>query len=333
MLIVIAIVGLVLGRLAAGWASVLLEGMNSGGLLECASCRRPVSRRQRWLSWMPIWCECGTNPVRWHLASAVCLSALFAGFAWLLLGPLHCQDVTEVRPESLIRSRLPFHLLLLFLLWTATLTDLLDYVIPDEVTWGGAGLALLLATWSGDLQMMHLWVNWDLAMEGIHGPWSEQWLAWMNTHPHLHGLAWSLAGLTTGGLLTWLLRWVSQRLLGRPALGLGDATLMALAGAFLGWQATLCVLAIAPLTGGVIGVAVRVISGRGFVAYGPYLAASAVLVMSAWRWLWADFLSLRDIFSHWPSVLGLIGFAFGTLSLLLLALRVFRSITSRRDRR
>ncbi|MCA9086711.1 MAG: prepilin peptidase [Planctomycetaceae bacterium] len=330
MLIVVALVGLILGRIAAGWASVVLEGMNSGGLLACPACGNNVSRFQRWCSPLAVRCSCGNRPVRWHQASAVCLSLLFVVFAWTLLPPLDAQNITEVRPSSMPATRLPFHLLLIFLLWVATLTDLLDYVIPDEVTMGGSVLAVILATLSGELQMVHIWVNWDLAIEGIRGPWLPEW---MDHHRHLHGFAWSITGLLTGGSLTWLLRWLSGRILGQPSLGLGDVTLMMLIGAFLGWQSTLCVLAMAPMTGAVIGLSSMLLRGKGFVAYGPYLACSAFLVMCLWRWLWADFLTLRDIFSHWPSVLSLVGCSFGLLCVLLFGLRIFRSLPAEAVRR
>lgn len=276
-------------------------------------------------------CSCAdATPIRWHIGSTIGLGAGFLLFSWLLLS-LRCESVDEVQPASaLLVSRLPFHLTLIFLLWVATLTDFLDYVIPDEIIYLGTALAVLTAFVSGDLQMIHIWVNWDKAIPGIAGPELPEW---MKTHRHLHGLAWSLAGMTCGALLTWLVRWLSQRILGYPALGFGDVMLMGLIGAFLGWQPTLCVLAIAPLTSIIVGLFVRLFSGRSFIAFGPYLACSAFLVMCSWRWLWADYLKLRDIFSHWPTVVGLVCFAFITLTILLLLLRLFRTLPAEALRR
>lgn len=323
--------GLLLGRFAAAWASEMLDGMNSGGLLRCGACNRQVPTSTRWCWPSIIRCSCGNAPpVRWHLASSLCLSFLFVLFSWLLID-LQCQTVDEVRPaSSLATSRLPFHLTLIFLLCVATLTDLLDYVVPDEVVYAGILIAVIGATASGDLQLIHIWVNWDDVIPGVQGPYLPEW---MKHHQHLHGLAWSLSGMICGASLTWLVRWLSHKILGYPALGLGDATLMAMIGAFIGWQPTLCVLAIAPMTGMIVGLAVRLLTGRSFVAYGPYLACSAVIVLCTWRWLWADFLTLRDIFSHWPSIAGLIGFSFAALIILLLILRVFRAVPTKSLRR
>jgi leader peptidase (prepilin peptidase)/N-methyltransferase len=239
--------------------------------------------------------------------------------------------VSEVRPElSLQASRLPFHLSLIALLWVATLTDLLDYVIPDEVVVTGIVIAVIAAVSTGQLQMIHIWVNWDEVIPGVRGPYLPDW---MKEHQHLHGLAWSLAGLLTGGSLIWLIRRISHMILGQPAMGFGDVTLMAMVGAYIGWQPVLVTIALAPLTGMVVGPLIRLATGRSFVAYGPYLAASALIVISTWRWIWADHFSLRDIFSHWPSVLGLMLFSLVTLVALLGALRLFRSLPAERMKR
>jgi len=232
-LLVIAAVGFVLGRIAAGWAAAMLADMNSGGLVHCPTCGSAVSRKERWFRLRSVRCFCGQSAaVCWHLASAIGLSLLFVTYAWLLLSPLtQCQALHEVRPDiPLLYSRLPFHLTLIFLLWVATVTDLLDYVIPDEVIYPGILIAVVAAFASGQLQMIHLWVNWDEAVVSLYGPYLPEW---MKQHQHLHGLAWSVAGVVTGASITYLVRALSSGILGYPALGLGDVTLMALIGAFL----------------------------------------------------------------------------------------------------
>ena len=328
--ILITIFGCVLGRLAAGWSAAMLHGMNCGGLLTCRTCERPVSRLKRWLWPLPIRCACTSGRIVWHLGSTFSLGGLFLLFTWLLVDQ-RCQTVSEVQPSiDVLYARLPFHLSLIFLLWVATVTDFLDYVIPDEIIYLGLTVAIVAASATGQLQMIHIWVNWDHAIEGMQGPFLPQW---MKDHQHLHGLAWSVGGLFCGAGITWCVRFLSHKILGYPALGFGDVTLMALIGAYLGWQPTLCVLAMAPLTGIVIGMFVRIATGRSFVAYGPYLACSAFLVMSSWRWLWADFFSLRDVFSHWPSVVGLVVFSFVTLIALLFMLRLFRTLPTQSLRR
>jgi len=248
---------------------------------------------------------------------------IFAVYAWFLT-VAQCQQLDEVRPATPMHLlRLPYHLAFLFLLAVATWTDLLDYVIPDEVIWMGLLIAVGGAAVSGDLQTIHIWVNWDAEVPGLHGPWLPEW---MKDHQHLHGLAWSLAGMTAGATFIWLVRTLSGWILGQPAMGFGDVTLMAMIGAFMGWQPALCVIAIAPATAIVVGLLVRIVTGRSFVAYGPYLALSALIVLCAWRWMWAQPMMLRIVFSHWPSILGLAGGSIVALVVLLGGLRLFRAV-------
>lgn len=324
--ILITAIGCLLGRLTAGWSAEMLADMNSGGLIACSKCDTQVSAKTRWLSLRPIRCQCGQTPtVIWHLASTLALGILFFVYSLCLLNPnINCQALHEVRPDgSFLFGRLPFHLTLILLMWIATVTDLLDYVIPDEVIYPGILIALIASFTVGELQMIHVWVNWDEAYVSLYGPYLPEW---MKHHQHLHGIAWTVAGCFTGAVVTWLIRWISAAVLGYPALGAGDVTLMALIGAFMGWQPALCVLAIAPLAGILLGACTKLFTGRSFVAYGPYLTCSAFIVLCTWRWLWADYLTLRDIFGHWPSVLGIIAFSFTCLIVLLLLLRLFRSL-------
>ncbi|GIS60188.1 MAG: hypothetical protein CM1200mP2_24130 [Planctomycetaceae bacterium] len=85
---------------------------------------------------------------------------------------------------------------------------------------------------------------------------------------------------------TWLVRSVSGLVLGREALGLGDVTLMAMIGSFVGWQPVLFIFLLAPFCGLVVGLLARVLTNRPFVPYGPFLAAAASVVLLAWRWIW-----------------------------------------------
>ncbi|MEZ6060532.1 MAG: A24 family peptidase [Planctomycetaceae bacterium] len=326
--------GCVLGRIAAAWAALMVADSAPTELVRCSACGEATSAVQVWASLASVRCRnCGrTSKLYWPLLTSLSLGLLFAAYCWLLLdaGGGGCQRLDEVQPSApLSFYRLPFHFALLFLMTVAVVTDFLDYVIPDAVIVTGILVAITGAFATGELQIIHIWVNWDDVIPGIQGPYLPEW---MKNHQHLHGLAWSSAGLVVGATLTWLIRFSSHLVLGYPALGFGDVTLMAMIGAFIGWQPVLCVLGFAPLAGLIVGLVTRIVSGRSFVAYGPYLAASAVIVLCTWRWLWADFFTLRDIFSHWPSVAGLVAGAWVTLLVLLLLLRGFRSLPANRLR-
>ena len=102
-------------------------------------------------------------------------------------------------------------------------------------------------------------------------------------------------------------------------------------GTFLGWQPTLCVLGIAPLVGIVLGPGGRIVTGRSFVAFGPYLCIAALMVLCSWQFLWES-LRLKIIFSHWPTVAGLVAGSFAGFCVLLVGLRIFRAVPADRLR-
>ena len=336
----IAITGLVLGRIAAIWATSTMPPEVQTGFLRCRNCGHPASFLQTWLTWRPrVRCSsCQHRDVQWPLWSSLVVSILVMTFGWLLLQEA-CQTVSEVRPSnSLWVNRLPFHITFIFLLASATITDYLDYVIPDIIVIPGAILAVAVATISGELQMIHVWVDWSYDQQPIpspvdpnefvlhYGPYLPEW---MKHQQHLHGFIWSLSGLLAGAGLMWLARIAANVILGVPAIGFGDVTLMAMIGAFMGWQPTLCALAIAPLVGIVLGLGGRIITGRSFVAFGPYLCFGAFIVLCSWRILWQD-LGLRIIFSHWQSISGLVAGSFITFCILLVALRFFNATPASR---
>jgi len=324
------IFGLIAGRVAAVWAAATIDPAVPLGLRRCGVCSdRPSVLRQLIQIFPGVPCRMcsGKGPI-WPFLASVSLAVLFSGFAWLLLDQ-NCQSVTEVRPSMpLWQNRLPFHLLFIFLLSTATITDFLDYVIPDLVVLPGALLAIIWATVSGELQMIHVWVDWDYDLVTLYGPYLPEW---MKQHQHLHGLVWSVSGLLTGAGLMWAARSAAFLILGIPAIGFGDVTLMAMIGAFMGWQPTLCALAIAPLVGMVLGLGGRILTGRSFVAFGPYLCIAAFVVLCTWRALWEG-LQLKIIFSHWPTIVGMVAGSFAAFGVLLVGLRLFRATPAERLR-
>lgn len=315
--------GFLSGRISAIWAAASVDPAAGAGLTRCAACREPRSFLRQLLTWYPgIRCKaCLTRDRLWPLAAELSMALLFAGFGWLLV-EARCQSVEDVLPSrELWQNRLPFHLLFMFLLMTATITDFLDYVIVDAVVLPGTLIALVWATVSGELQMIHVWVQWDYELVDLYGPYRPEW---MKVHQHLHGFIWSLCGLTTGAGLMAIVRSSSRFILGTPAVGQGDVTLMGMVGAFMGWQPTLCVLAIAPLVGIVMGLIGRILSGKSFVAFGPYLAIAAFVVLCSWRQLW-EVQRLRIVFSHWPTIAAMVGGSFAAFCILLFGLKLFRA--------
>ncbi len=89
----------------------------------------------------------------------------------------------------------------------------------------------------------------------------------------------ALAGAVLGGGVLWAVAWSYEHLTGVEGMGFGDVKLLAMIGAFLGWQAIPAVLVVASLTGSLAGLAL-IFTRRGRWRMGRVarrLGASAVL--------------------------------------------------------
>jgi leader peptidase (prepilin peptidase)/N-methyltransferase len=93
----------------------------------------------------------------------------------------------------------------------------------------------------------------------------------------------SLIGLIVGGGVLWLVAEIYYRVRHEEGLGMGDVKMLAMVGAFLGWQLTLLTLMLASLSGTVIGLGL-IATGRGGMKYalpfGTFLALGAACAAS-----------------------------------------------------
>ena len=282
----------------------------------------------RWLSRsVRVELELPAHSTRFEIERGVAIVistvVLFGVYRWAAVD-LRCLNVDEVQPSIAgMKWRLIYHLALFAFLIAATAVDFDSYTIPDAITVPGTLIGLIGACVVGELQISHLWVDWSYAIPQLRGPYIP---AWYDSHRFLHALAWSSAGLLTGAGLTWIARFVSSRVLGQEAMGLGDVTLMAMIGSYIGWQAVTLVFLIAPLTGLTIGVLIRTLSGKTYLPYGPWLSIAAVIVLFGWSQLWSH---TRLIFSDWMSVAVLASIGGGGFVLLLILLLLYKSIPTR----
>jgi leader peptidase (prepilin peptidase)/N-methyltransferase len=78
----------------------------------------------------------------------------------------------------------------------------------------------------------------------------------------------------------------------------------------------------------VVGLDIRLVSGKTYLPYGPWLSIAAVIVLFNWSRLWEQ---TRMIFSDWLSIaaLGVIGG--GGFVLLLWLVRLYKSIPTNRQ--
>ena len=123
---------------------------------------------------------------------------------------------------------------------------------------------------------------------GVLGSAGIAWM-WKTSAPdslHWRGLFSSLVGLFAGAVTIWSVRIIGRLALGREAMGFGDVTLMAMIGAYVGWQACVLIFFLAPLAGVFLGVG-RVLLGLGReLPYGPFLCLGTVFLILFWPRCW-----------------------------------------------
>lgn len=231
----------------------------------------------------------------------------------------------------LVNAEYVYYLILAEALLVATFIDFDLMIIPDGVTVPGTILGLLGGTILGTPT---LWPVWFFAQRELNGlqtvlPDSLQWMltipeqiVWFNSHPHWHGFVNSLLGMLVGAGTVLMVRIMGSWAFGREAMGLGDVTLMAMIGSFIGWQPSLIVFfMLAPLTAlAAVAITFSLRFNRE-IPFGPYLSAGALLIVFLWR---SYFSGLDVFFGRGPFLLiifALMGMIFFPLLVLIRAIK------------
>ena len=110
--------------------------------------------------------------------------------------------------------------------------------------------------------------------------------AWWHGTGRFDALQTALVGLGVSGGLVWAMRAGASQALGKEAMGLGDVTLMAMVGAWLGWQACVLTFFMAAFIGLGHGLAQFVRHRENELPFGPSLCLAAAIVVVAWRPIW-----------------------------------------------
>jgi leader peptidase (prepilin peptidase)/N-methyltransferase len=138
----------------------------------------------------------------------------------------------------------------------ATFVDFDFRIIPDEISVGGVVVGILAS----------------FIFPGMH-----------RMATHLLGLRESLLGVLVGGGILWVLGCIGDFIFKKESMGGGDVKLLAMIGAFLGWQSALLCLPLASVIGAVVGIIAKIRTGESVIAFGPYLSMGAFISL-----FWAD---------------------------------------------
>ncbi len=144
---------------------------------------------------------------------------------------------------------------------------------------------------------------------------------WRFGNENWQGLLTSLVGMAAGGGIIWAVRIVGSVALQKEAMGFGDVTLMAMIGAFLGWQACLIIFLLSPFAGLVAGFFSVVLHRQPEIPYGPFLCAAAAVVMVWWSPIW---FKTDEFFRMVSLLMGIIGTGLALMAGMLGLWRVIR---------
>ncbi len=115
-------------------------------------------------------------------------------------------------------------------------------------------------------------------------------LLWLGLLCNLFGLYTdiesSVIGAMAGYLSLWSVYWLFKLFTGKEGMGYGDFKLLALLGAWMGWQALVVIIFMSSFVGAVVGIMLIIFRGHDKnipIPFGPYLAAAGWIVL-----LWGD---------------------------------------------
>jgi leader peptidase (prepilin peptidase)/N-methyltransferase len=217
----------------------------------------------------------------WYEIGFATTAPLSSGSLFSTIGPQNIPGLGPLSPTAFVLLRYIYHLVLIDALLVASFIDIDLRIIPDGATLPAMAVGLLGGL-IGRVHIVPVWFQQPLLFG--FGPLSVP--EWITAHPHLHGLAVSVAGLLVGGGMVWTVRILGQWTLKQEAMGFGDVILMAMIGSFLGWQPTVIVFFLAPACALVVVLLRLIVRRERMIPYGPYLSLAALFTLLFWPALW-----------------------------------------------
>lgn len=197
----------------------------------CPQCKQPIAWRDNiplfswlWLRGKCRWCH---KPISKQYPLIEALVGVLFGVSMLVYGM-----TWDAVAAALFGT----------ILLGIAITDARHYLIPDEFTWGGLVIGLLLGLRNGGVD----------------------------------GFLQALLGAAVGFVLLWLVGMAGAWVFKEEAMGGGDIKMMAMVGSFVGWQGVLLTVFAGALLGSLIFVPLSLKKKR-LVPFGVFLAVGAVV--------------------------------------------------------
>mgnify|MGYP003390187219 FL=1 len=145
-------------------------------------------------------------------------------------------------------------------------------------SWAGAGALLFI--W-GMIALTFIDLDTQLLPDSITLP-----LLWAGLLLNLGGtfveLKAAVIGAAAGYLSLWAVYWVFKLATGKEGMGYGDFKLLAVIGAWLGWQMLPLTILASSMVGAAVGISLIVFARHGRnipIPFGPYLAAAGIIAL------------------------------------------------------
>lgn len=176
------------------------------------------------------------------------------------------------------------------------LTAILSVVVALQFGVSLQTLAALLLTWSLIALSM---IDFDVQLlpDSITLPflWLGLLLSLFGLFTDAHS---SIIGATLGYLALWSVYQLFKYITGKEGMGYGDFKLLAMLGAWLGWQYLPQIIMLSALVGAVVGLSLILLRGHDKnipIPFGPYLAAAGWISL-----LWGD--SINQAYLHFTGL-------------------------------
>jgi leader peptidase (prepilin peptidase)/N-methyltransferase len=178
------------------------------------------------------------------------------------------------------------------------MTGLLSAVVAWHFGFGWQAGAALLLTWAL-IALSMIDVDHQLLRDSITLPFL--WLGLiLSLFPVFADMRSSLIGAVAGYLSLWTIYQLFKLVTGKEGMGFGDFKLLALLGAWLGWQALPMIVLLSSAVGAVLGGTLIAIQGRDRhqpIPFGPYLAIAGWIAL-----LWGE--NISGAYLRWSGIAG-----------------------------
>jgi leader peptidase (prepilin peptidase) / N-methyltransferase len=159
-------------------------------------------------------------------------------------------------------------------------TGLCSAIVAWHFGYGLEMLFALLLTWSL-IALSFIDIDHQLLPDAITQPmlWLGLFLSLFSLYTDSHA---SIIGAVAGYLSLWSVYQLFKLATGKEGMGFGDFKLLALFGAWLGWQTLPLIILLSSLVGAIIGIAMIIFGKRDAaqpIPFGPYLAAAGWLAL------------------------------------------------------